>query len=182
MDGMRAPPEIIGRECQYADCATYPIVRQAMPEEGTVAAIVLDHKQPNQESGGRHGEQQGHPPEAKVVRCPGQCPQRHKWHERDGNLDDTAGVIGLAVAFEELRPSPRVFRYGWACSDSAVVQDQIHGWGCRRRGKRFRQMRINPTNTAFRCREPCGVGRNLRKSICLTNRPPEIVLLCFPKR
>jgi len=130
MDGVRAPPEIIGRERQYADCAAYPIVRQAMSEEGTVAAIVLDHEQPNQEAGGRHGEQQRHPPEAEVVRCPGQCPQRHKRHERDGNLDDTAGVIGLAVACEELRPVPRVFRCGRTCSDSAVVQDQIRGWGC----------------------------------------------------
>src|SRR5262245_22006773 len=178
MDGMRAPPEIIGRERQYADCATYPIVRQAMPEEGTVAAIVLDHEQPNQESGGRHGEQQGHPPEAKVVRCPGQCPQRHKWHERDGNLDDTSGVTGFSVAFEELHPSPRVFRCGWASSDSAVVQDQIHGWVAGDGDSDFAKTRINPANTAFRCREPCDVWRNLRKSIYSTKFASR-VLLCF---
>jgi len=58
MDGMAAPPEVIGRERQNADDPSDPIVRQAMPEEGTMATIVLDHEQPDQKSGGRNREQQ----------------------------------------------------------------------------------------------------------------------------
>ena len=55
MDGMRAAPEIIGRECQHADDPPHPVVRQAMTEERTMPAIVLDHEQPHEESRGRHG-------------------------------------------------------------------------------------------------------------------------------
>src|SRR5262245_8216553 len=108
-----------------------------MPEEGAVAAIVLDHEQPNQESGGRHGEQQGYPPEAKVICCPGQCPQRHKRHERDGNLDDTAEVTGLAVAREELRQSPRVFAADGPAAIRRLSKIRSMLWGCGGRHSNF---------------------------------------------
>ena len=59
MDGVRAAPEIIGRQRQHADHPAHPVICQAMAEEGAVAAVVLDHEQPHQETRGRYREQQG---------------------------------------------------------------------------------------------------------------------------
>ena len=53
MHGMRAPPEIVGRQGEHAEHAADPVIGQAMAEERAMAAIVLDHEQPHQEAGGR---------------------------------------------------------------------------------------------------------------------------------
>ena len=45
MHGMGAPLKIIRSERQYAYDPTGPIICLAMPEEGPVAAIVLDHEE-----------------------------------------------------------------------------------------------------------------------------------------
>jgi len=128
MDGMRTAPEVIGRQRQYADHTTYPVIRQTMAKEGAVTAIVLDHEQPHQEARRRHRQNKGEPPKAEIARKPGQRPQAHKWSKCDRNLEDAAGMTGFAVAREDLRPIPRGGRhrrFGWA-----AVQVRIRGWGC----------------------------------------------------
>jgi hypothetical protein len=45
MHGMGTPPKTIRSERQYADDPTGPIICLATPEEGPVAAIVLDHEE-----------------------------------------------------------------------------------------------------------------------------------------
>ena len=54
-------PEIVGRQGQYADDASDPVIRATSAEECAVAAIVLDHEEAHEEAGGRHGEQQANP-------------------------------------------------------------------------------------------------------------------------
>ena len=88
----------------------HPIVRQAMAEKGTMAAIVLNHEQSHKKTGSRHRKHQGEPPVAEMQRCPGQRPKRCKRHERDHNLHCAADVIGFAVARKDLRPPPHVGR------------------------------------------------------------------------
>jgi hypothetical protein len=56
VQGVRAPPEPIGREGQNTADAADPIVCQSMTKERAVAAIVLDHEQPHQKSGSGHGQ------------------------------------------------------------------------------------------------------------------------------
>ena len=101
MDGVGAPPEVVGRERQHADHAADPVVREPVAEEGAVAAIVLDHERPHQEPGGRNRQQQRQPPIAEIERRPSQGPQRHERRERDRDLDDAAGVVRVAIARED---------------------------------------------------------------------------------
>jgi len=59
MHRMGAPPEIVRRQCQYADATTNPVVSTAVPKKRTMAAIMLDHEQANEKTGGgREGQQE----------------------------------------------------------------------------------------------------------------------------
>ena len=86
MDGVRAPPEIVGRQRQHADHAPDPVVGETMAEECAMTAIVLDHEQAHEKAGGRHRKQQAKPV-AKIERCPHQKPEQSKRHGRDDELD-----------------------------------------------------------------------------------------------
>jgi len=104
---MGTPPKTIGRECQYADDPTGPIVCSALPEKGPVAAIVLDHEKSHQKSRGWYGEQKREPV-AEIERRPHQNPERHEWDNCDYDLDDTTAIAGLPVGRENLRPGARI--------------------------------------------------------------------------
>jgi hypothetical protein len=54
-------PEIVGRQGQYANDASDPVIHATSAEECAVATIVLDHEEANEETGSRHGEQQVKP-------------------------------------------------------------------------------------------------------------------------
>ena len=107
MHGMGAPPKTIGRERQYADDPTGPIVCPAMPEKGPVAAIVLDHEESHQESRGWYGERKREPV-AEIERRPHQKPERNERDNCDDDLDDAAAIAGLPVGHENLRPGARI--------------------------------------------------------------------------
>src|SRR6516162_11494425 len=106
MHGMGTPPKTIGRERQYADDPTGPIICPAMPKKGPVAAIMLDHEESHQESRGWYGERKREPV-AKIERRPHQHPERNKWDNCDYDLDDATAVAGLPVGRENLRPGAR---------------------------------------------------------------------------
>ena len=54
-------PEIVGRQCQYANDTSDPVIRRDDDGRTTVAAIMLDHKEAHEEARSRDGEQQANP-------------------------------------------------------------------------------------------------------------------------
>ncbi len=61
VDGMAAPPEIVGRQREHADRAPEPVVDAPRRKEGAVAAVVLDHEQAHEQRAGRHAEHRRRP-------------------------------------------------------------------------------------------------------------------------
>ena len=91
----------------HAEHAADPVIRQAVAEEGAVAAIVLDHEQAHQKARGRQRDQQAEPITDVMQRGPHREPQQRKRQQRDHDLDDAAGAARLAIAAENLRPGAR---------------------------------------------------------------------------
>jgi len=103
MHGMAAAPMIVGCEGQHADRAPGPVVRPSPAEERAVAAVVLDHEEPDEEARCGDGDRQTEeiaPLEAR----PHQDPQQHKRHRRDGDLEQAAQLAGRAIAGEDGQP------------------------------------------------------------------------------
>jgi hypothetical protein len=114
MDGVSAAPQIMGRHGDDADGTADPIIGQAMPKKGAMAAIVLNHEQTHEKAGRRHHEEHREPI-AKIERGPHQQPQQDERHHSDTDLDDAACVAGVAVTRENARPRARVqHRFGGA--------------------------------------------------------------------
>ena len=119
MARMVLSPVIVRREGHNADHTTNPIVRKAAIKERPVAAIMLDHEQPYEETRRGNGQQQAGPP-AMRDRYPRQGPKRQERDDRDAELEDAAATIGLAVGGEKSQPgriapiSRRCLpRFGW---------------------------------------------------------------------
>ena len=108
MHGMGAAPEIVRRQRQHADDAADPVVAPFAPEEGAVAAVVLDHEQPHQEAGRRHRDQERRPPVAEPADEPGCGPERGERQRRDDQFDHAAGAARFAIAGENLGPGAGV--------------------------------------------------------------------------
>ena len=103
MDGVAAPPVVVGRERQHADRPADPVVGQRLAEERPVPAVVLDHEQPDQEAGGRHGQDQAEPVAVAQAQQHDR-PEREERHRGDHQLVDAAHRIGVTVAGEDLQP------------------------------------------------------------------------------
>src|SRR3546814_13967380 len=71
--------------------------------EGAVAAIVLDHEEPHEQSRGEQGGQQGERPITEMNRRPGQRPQPDEGQEGNRDLDQAAGGAGVAIGRSEER-------------------------------------------------------------------------------
>ena len=112
--GVGTPPQVVRREGQHAEHATEPGVGQPMPEEGAVAAIVLDEEQSHHEGRGGHGKRQRQPI-ADVERGPGQHPECHQRQQRYADLDQAAAGAGLPVACQKLRPKTGILGCRGAC-------------------------------------------------------------------
>src|SRR4029077_2987721 len=54
MNVMAAPPKVIGRKCQRSQQPANPIVQPAMPEEGSMTAVVLNQEEAQEKAGCRH--------------------------------------------------------------------------------------------------------------------------------
>src|ERR1700722_5765166 len=107
MECMTVAPEIVGRQGQYANDASDPVIHPTSAEECSVAAIVLDHEEAYEETGSRHGEQQVDPV-AGAETGPHENPEAHKRHGRDGKFDRTGGAVRLPGAGEDRCPRPRI--------------------------------------------------------------------------
>ena len=54
---MRAAPVVVWRQRQNTEKPAHPVVRQTIAKEGTMSAIMLDHEQSYEKTGGRHSQQ-----------------------------------------------------------------------------------------------------------------------------
>src|SRR3546814_9996953 len=72
--------------------------------EGAVAAIVLDHEEPHEQSRGEQGGQQGERPITEMNRRPGQRPQPDEGQEGNRDLDQAAGGAGVAIGCQKGDP------------------------------------------------------------------------------
>jgi len=106
---MSPPPEIIWRQCQHADDAPNPIIREAVAEKRSVAAIVLDHEKTHEKARGRHSKQQA-TQITGIESNPGQKPKKGKRPCRDHKLEDAPHVVRLAVVSQRLRQGSGIGR------------------------------------------------------------------------
>ena len=125
VDRVRAAPEIVRCQCQDAQDAAHPIIRQPMAKKGTMAAIMLNHEQAYQQARSRHRQQQTEPV-AEIQRGPHQDPQQNQWHDRDDELGHTASAAGFAVACKNSRPGQHVGRRGGSAGMFRIFQCRIH--------------------------------------------------------
>src|SRR5262245_61872081 len=103
MDGMATPPRLVGCQREHADHSTNPIIRQAMAEECSVTAIMLDHEETYEKpcSGHRNNKSE---PVAEAQGDPHEDPQRDKSPSSDRKFKDAASMVRLTVAGEYLCP------------------------------------------------------------------------------
>src|SRR5215813_12270853 len=106
MDGVAAAPSIVGRQCQYADGATNPIICGAAAEKCAVPAIVLDHEQTDEEACGRNGQEQAQPI-TQAERSPDEQPRRGESTSGSDQLDQASRLARFTVLGEDLLPFTR---------------------------------------------------------------------------
>jgi hypothetical protein len=111
VDGMGAPPDVIGCEGQHAQSAPDPVAQMAVAEERPVAAIVLDDEQAHQKAAVQQRQGQADP-DTDGQRPPGQRPDGQKGNQAQPQFKGAAAVVGLAVAGKNLDPILRLFRGG----------------------------------------------------------------------
>ena len=92
MHGVGAAPFPVGREGQHPEGPAEPVVGEPPVEERAVAAIVLDHEQPDEEAGGDHRQQQA--PTSCSRGSARMATQRQEWHQGDGQLGQAAASRG----------------------------------------------------------------------------------------
>ena len=119
VDGMRAPPKIVGCQSHHADHTTNPVVDDALAEKRAMAAIVLDHEEAHQKPGRGQRKQQAKPV-SDIEGGPHQEPQEHKRQHRNHDLEDAARTVRLAIAGEDVRPGAQIG------SDMEVGASSIH--------------------------------------------------------
>jgi hypothetical protein len=96
VEGVSSPPEIVRCQREHADDTPGPIVREAVVEEGAVAAIVLYHEKTHQKARGRHGKQQA-TPMAGIESSPDRNPKQGKRPCRDRDLKNAPHAVWLAI-------------------------------------------------------------------------------------
>src|ERR1700728_1445223 len=97
-----------------------------MAKERAVAAIVLDHEQAHQKSGGRNGQQH-----VKAIsdaqRPPHRNPKQNERDDGDEKLDDAAPMIGPAKLRQAPREGAHVDHGGARARVQSVVQNSLQG-------------------------------------------------------
>ena len=99
MGRVGALPIVVGRQGDDAAHAADPVVERAVTKERAVTAIVLDEKQPHQESGRGQSQRQGQPI-ADMHQRPHRRPQRDERRERDGDFGQAPRELRVAIAGE----------------------------------------------------------------------------------
>jgi len=97
MDGIATPPRLVECQRERADRSTSPIIRQAMAEERTVTAIMLDHEAMYEKPCNGHRNNKSEPV-AEAEGDPHYDPQRDKGPGCDCKFKGAASMVRLAVA------------------------------------------------------------------------------------
>ena len=87
---------------------------RAVAEKRAVSTIVLDHEKADQQTGGRHLEQQSRPITV-VKRDPDQGPDDDERYRSDRQFEDTARTVGLAITCENCADA-RISGVPWVIS------------------------------------------------------------------
>ena len=114
-----APPGVVGRQRHRSDQPPDPVVHRARTIEGSMAAVVLQHKQPHEQTGSRNSEEQ-RDGIAEPERCPHQSPDEAEGCDRDGELEGAACRTRLAIAAQKSGPLARALGFS-ACLVNAQV-------------------------------------------------------------
>src|SRR5262245_47665699 len=103
MDGMASLPRMVGCQGENADHSTDPIIRQAISEESSVTAIMLDHEETYEKpcSGHRNNKSE---PIAEAQGDPHENPQRDKSPGSDRKFKGATSMVRLTIAGEDLCP------------------------------------------------------------------------------
>jgi hypothetical protein len=117
--GMRPSPVVVGRERQDTDDAARPVVDSTARKERPMAAVVLDHEQPQQESGGGNDEDQAGP-EAVMNRCPCGSPEQRERDDGDDKLESAASGSWLAISGKDFQPAFFSEKLGLLCGSIRV--------------------------------------------------------------
>lgn len=104
---MRSPPDVVGRQSQHSENPANPVTHIAVPEEGSVTAIMLDREQPDQK-GSIHDREAGGKPVAAGKRPAGQDPKDEERDKGDQKLEDAPPVRWLPVNREDPDPITRI--------------------------------------------------------------------------
>ena len=121
MDGVRAAPIVVGGQGQQADDAPRPVVRGPRGEERPVAAIMLDHEQPQQQSCRGQHEQCEKPVVAEMGGRSHRGPGRRKRTSSDCEFQDAPPGTRLAIGAKFPQPV--------TCCDAMV---RVGRFGCHR--------------------------------------------------
>ena len=121
MQGVATLPETVGCKGQNADEASRPVIGTPVAKERTMPAIVLDHEQPDQESG-RGQRQHQSDPIAMSDQAGGKRPESHEWQKRDQEFQQAASVARLVIVGKDVRPGAGVFHRGGGLGSCDVRQ------------------------------------------------------------
>src|SRR5262245_21987903 len=103
MNSMATPPRVVGCQREYAEHTANPIVRQAMPEEGAVTAIMLDHEETYEKPCSGYSNNKGKPV-SESQDNPHQDPQGDKGPNCDCKFKDAPSMVRFTVMGEHLCP------------------------------------------------------------------------------
>ncbi len=162
VDRMRFAPVFVRGQRQERDQAADQVVGPSRPEEGVVAAIMLNHEQADDEAGRGQRQQEGDPVTV-AQRDRHRCPQNGERHCRDGELEEPALRARSRENTETLGPFLR--RDGTAVGDRIVMDEPGPFW----LGKR-RHPGITPPRSQRERRRPSGCELGLlrrRRRCCL---------------
>ena len=109
MDRVGLPPVVVGHQGEDAEHGADDVVELLGPEEGAVAAVVLEHEEADHHEGGRHGQQEREPV-ADVEAPEHREPEGGEQRRRGDELEQALPHDGAAVWGEHGVPVDRLGR------------------------------------------------------------------------
>ena len=105
MDRVRLAPVVIRHQREHAEHGADEVVEPLGPEERAVAAVVLEHEEPDQHEGGGHREQERQPVadlEAPEHREPERGQEEPRWTPAERRSSTHRRRYGASMAFQSI--------------------------------------------------------------------------------